>query len=105
MSEVLLVMTTFGNAETARTVARELVEQRLVACVNLLPGATSIYEWEGELCEEAEVVAILKTTCDGFAALESILTDLHPYEVPEIIALPVTTGSERYLDFVRGQVA
>lgn len=104
MSEVLLVMTTFGNVETARAVARELVERRLVACVNLLPGATSLYEWEGALCEEPEVVAILKTTRDGFSALESVLTELHPYQVPEIIALPVTAGSERYLGFVRGKV-
>lgn len=104
MSEVLLVMTTFGNVETARAVARELVERRLVACVNLLPGATSLYEWEGALCEEPEVVAILKTTRDGFSALESVLTELHPYQIPEIIALPVTAGSERYLGFVRGKV-
>lgn len=104
MSEVLLVMTTFGNVETARAVARELVERRLVACVNLLSGATSLYEWEGALCEEPEVVAILKTTRDGFSALESVLTELHPYQIPEIIALPVTAGSERYLGFVRGKV-
>lgn len=104
MSEVLLVMTTFGDAATANSVARELVVRGLVACVNLLPGATSIYQWLGKLCEEREVVAILKTTREGFPALESALTELHPYEVPEIIALPVTAGSERYLNFVRDQV-
>lgn len=104
MSEVLLVMTTFGDTETAQSVARELVARGLVACVNLLPGATSIYHWQGKLCEEREVVAILKTTREGFPALESALAEFHPYDVPEIIALPITAGSERYLAFVRDQV-
>ena len=105
MNEALLVMTTFGCQETARAVATELVTQRLVACVNLLPGATSIYQWEGKLCEESEVVAILKTTQEKYPALETTLLELHPYDVPELIALPITRGNPDYLKFLQQQTS
>ena len=104
MMDVLVVMTTFGDEEAAKQVARALLAEELVACVNLQPGATSLYRWKGELCEETEVIAFLKTTVANYERVEARLAELHPYEEPEIVALPVAAGSEGYLGFVRDGV-
>ena len=96
-----MVLSTFENEESGKRVARELVEQQLVTCVNLLPGATSLYRWEGKVCEENEVVALMKTTSVGYSRLEERLAELHPYDEPEILAIPAAAGSEGYLDFVK----
>lgn len=101
MERVLVVMTTFGDEKSAREVAGALVEKRLAACVNLLPGTTSLYRWKGKVCEEKELVALIKTTAEGYPALEEALLRLHPYEEPEILALPSSGGSDGYLEFVR----
>ena len=101
MSEVRLVMTTFGSESEAKTVVRELLERKLIACVNLIPQAVSLYRWEGKVCEEAEVVVFLKTVTTHYSALEAALQELHSYDVPEIVALELTAGSERYFNFVR----
>ena len=104
MSEVWIVLTTFGDSESASKVARELVEEGLVACVNLVPGVTSVYRWEGKVCEDGEVLAVMKTTKEGYPKLEKALGKIHPYKVPELLAIPAVAGSERYLDFVRNAV-
>ena len=104
MSDVWIVLTTFGDRESAEKVARELVEKKLVACVNLVPGVTSIYLWEGKICEEGEVLAVMKTTKEGYPELEKVLGEMHPYEVPEVLAIPSVAGSEGYLGFVRSAV-
>lgn len=104
MSEVWIVLTTFGDEESAKRVAAVLLEERLAACVNLLPGATSMYHWKGEICEEREVVAVIKTTKEAFPELEKVLAAQHPYEIPEILAIPAAAGSEDYLNFVRKNV-
>ena len=82
-------------------VARALLEEKLVACVSLLPKADSYFMWDGELKEHGEVVALLKTTRAAYPQLESRLNELHPYDVPEIIALPVERGLEKYVGWVR----
>lgn len=105
MSDVWIVMTTFGDEATARNVGRSLVEEGLAACATIVPGALSIYRWEGQLCEEREVVVYLKTTHAGYAALEGALKEQHPYDEPEIIALVAIAGSAGYLDFVKSRVA
>lgn len=92
-------------ADQARALARSLVERRLVACVNVIPGLTSVYRWEGEVHEDPEVLLVMKTTEEGAARVLAELPDLHPYDVPEILALPVDAGHPPYLEWVAGQVA
>ena len=101
MSDVRVVMTTFNEENLAKSVVRELLNRRLIACANIVPGATSLYQWEGEVCEEIEVLVFLKTTSVNYSSLEAALQELHPYDVPEIMAFNVSEGSESYLNFVR----
>jgi len=101
---VLLAITTFPDAENARHIGTALVERQLAACVNLLPGATSIYRWEGNVCHETEVVALIKTTERARGRLEAALMDLHPYDCPELIFVPLAGGAARYLGWVAGAV-
>ncbi len=102
--DCLLVFTTFPNLEIARQIATALVEKQLAACVNLLSTATSIYRWEGKIESESEIPALLKTTRAGFSALEAELRELHPYDVPEIVAVPIEEGSGTYLAWIRANV-
>lgn len=96
----LLVLCAFPNAEEARQVGTRLVELQVAACVNLVPGAASIYRWKGEIQTAEETLALIKTTEANYRELESRIQELHPYEVPEIIALPVETGSSAYLGWI-----
>lgn len=97
---LLLVLSTFPDAATARTAAEALVNERLAACVNLLRGVESVYRWEGKVESGAEVLAVIKTTGERYPALESRLRELHPYDVPEIVALPAAAVAESYLQWV-----
>jgi periplasmic divalent cation tolerance protein len=99
---MIVVFSTFPDEATARTICAALVAQGLVACANILPPITSIYRWQGELKEDREILAILKLPSQGFPALEEKLTALHPYEVPEIVAIPVAAVNEKYLAWVNG---
>lgn len=103
-TDVLVVMCTLPPGEAAAGIARAVVEERLAACVNILPGMRSIYAWEGELQDNAEQLAILKTTVDRFEDLRTRLLQLHPYSVPEIVALSVVDGHLPYLGWVRDSV-
>lgn len=94
----VVVLCTFPDVEKARAIAAELVERRLAACVNLLPGVESIYRWEGKVERAGEVLAVIKTT--RYPELETALKELHPYEVPEILALPVAAGLAGYLKWL-----
>jgi periplasmic divalent cation tolerance protein len=98
--EVLLVLSTFPDAATARRIGRQLVEEHCAACANILGQVESIYWWEKKVESANEMLVLFKTTADRYAALEATLKQLHPYEVPEIIALPVATGLPVYLDWV-----
>jgi len=104
VSDALVVLLTGPDRDTMERLARTLVEERLAACVNLLDGLRSIYRWEGSVEQADEVLAIVKTTRDRLGALERRVRELHPYDVPEIIALPVEGGSEAYLDWVSESV-
>ena len=97
MTELLLVFSTFASEEDAARVVRALVGERLIACGSLLPGARSLYRWQGGLADEREVVAIMKTRKQDWAALLSRLHELHPYETPECIAVRIAAGAPRYL--------
>lgn len=102
---VLACLTTCPDAATAERIAEALVGEGLAACVNLLPGVTSVYRWQGAVERSAEVLLIIKTTESGFAALRDRLVEIHPYELPELIAVPVGPGLPAYLDWVRDLVA
>lgn len=97
---VIVVFSTFPNEDKAADVARTLVSEGHAACVNLVPPVRSIYRWQDELCDERETLAIIKTTRERFDALRDRLVALHPYEVPEVIALPVEAGHAPYLAWV-----
>ena len=97
---VRAVLTTAPNAEAGGVIARTLVEERLAACVNVIPGVRSIYRWEGEIQDDPEVVLIIKTQADRCEALAARIKDLHPYDVPEVLVLPAVGGSASYLDWV-----
>lgn len=100
MSEVLLVLTNTPDRATAERIAEALVTEQLAACVNILAGCTSLYRWEGKLERASEVPLLIKTTRDAYPQLETRLRQLHPYELPEIIALPLSAGLPEYLDWV-----
>jgi periplasmic divalent cation tolerance protein len=102
MSEPLhVVLVTAPDAEVAARIGRALVEEGLAACANLVPGVRSIYRWEGAVHDDAEVLLILKTRAALSAALATRVRALHPYQLPEVLALAVAGGSEPYLDWVR----
>ena len=103
MTPFLAALTTAPSTEAAKRLVRTLVERRLVACGTVLPGAASTYWWHGAVTEEEEVVVILKTTTARWAALAAALPALHPYEVPELVALPVAGGYRPYLDWLRAE--
>jgi len=98
--EVLLVLSTFPEAATARRIARQLVEEKHAACANVLPGVQSIYRWQGKVEEAGETLVFFKTAAGRFEALQTALRQMHPYEVPEIIAFSVTQGLPQYLQWI-----
>ena len=98
--EVLLVLSTFPDVATARRIGRQLVEEKCAACANILPPVESIYWWEKKVETANETLVLFKTSAVRYAALENALRQLHPYEVPEIIALPVERGLPDYLRWV-----
>ncbi|MCB1960893.1 MAG: divalent-cation tolerance protein CutA [Rhodocyclaceae bacterium] len=98
---VLLVLTTLPDAASAHTLASSLVTQRLAACVNVLAPATSVYRWQGAIETASEVPLLIKTPQANYPALEKAIAAAHPYELPEIVAVPVTHGLPGYLDWVR----
>ncbi|HUP95544.1 MAG TPA: divalent-cation tolerance protein CutA [Burkholderiales bacterium] len=104
-SETLLVLTTLPEREAALKLARALVEKRLAACVNILSGCTSVYRWQDNLEHAEEVPLLIKTRAGRYAELEAAIRSLHPYEVPEIIAVPVVQGLADYLGWVAEETA
>ncbi|WP_457633603.1 divalent-cation tolerance protein CutA [Oceanithermus desulfurans] len=101
---VRLVLITVPDEATARKLARSLVEERLAACVNVVGGLTSIYHWEGEVHEDAELLLLVKTTAAALPELEARVRELHPYSVPELLAFAVESGLDRYLSWVKENV-
>lgn len=99
-TDVLLVLCTCPDNTVAQTLAQTLVEKRLAACVNISGAVQSIYYWQGKVCQDSEVLMMIKSTIPAWKKLEQTLLELHPYDVPEIIALPVMAGSIDYLNWV-----
>lgn len=96
----ILVLCTCPEGETASELARALVEERLAACVNILPGIASVYRWQGAIETSREALLLVKTERAAYARLESRLRERHPYEVPEIVALPLENGLPDYLQWI-----
>lgn len=95
-----LVFSTCPDAASAERIADALVDQKLAACVNLVPGLRSIYRWEGERTSAQEVLLIIKSRTHDYSALENALRALHPYQLPEIIAVPISSGLPAYLAWI-----
>ncbi len=103
--DVSVMFVTVGKAEEAERIARTLVGERLVACVNVVPQIRSIYWWKGEICEDSELLLIMKTRTALVEAVRDRVKDLHGYEVPEIIAMPIAQGLPAYLEWVVANTA
>jgi periplasmic divalent cation tolerance protein len=103
MTDALVVLVTAPTPERAAEIARALVEERLAACGNVVPGIRSIYRWEGEVQDDQEALLVLKTTRDRFEALRERVVALHPYQVPEVLALEVEAGSAPYLAWIAAE--
>lgn len=100
MSVYVVCLVTIDDIDKAAHIARMLVEKRLVACVNIISDIRSIYSWQGRVCDEKEYLMIMKTRQDLFPNLQAAVKELHPYEVPEIIALPIHQGYPNYLRWI-----
>lgn len=101
---VSVALVTAPDQDVAERLGRVLVEERMAACVNIVPGITSLYRWEGAVQNDTEVLLIIKTTMDGFDALRRRVLQLHPYDAPEVIDVGVRDGDPAYLEWVRDSV-
>ena len=102
---VAVVYTTVGNIQDARKIAQTLVEEQLVACVNIIPSVESVYSWEGKIENDEELVLIAKTTDDNVKKTIQRIKKLHSYELPDIIVLPIIGGLKDYLDYINNQTS
>ena len=100
MTDKIVVLSTCASNEEAGRIARELIAKRLAACVNIVAGVRSVYRWKGEITEESEVLLVIKSSRELFSKLRAELEQLHSYEVPEAIALPLVDGAANYLNWI-----
>ena len=103
VTDALLVFTTLPTPDKAADLARMLVEEGLVACGNILPAVRSIYRWEGKMQDENEVMLLLKTRAEHLERLKLRILEVHPYEVPEVLAIPVESGYRGYLEWIAAE--
>ena len=102
-TDAIVVLTTVANDDEAVRLVRALLERRLIACGTLVPGARSLYRWQGKIADEHEVVILLKTRSARLETLQAAFGELHPYKVPELLALPVSAGLAKYLEWISGE--
>jgi periplasmic divalent cation tolerance protein len=102
-SDALVVLTTLASEADAVVLVKGLLDRRLIACGTILPVARSFYRWEGRVADETEVLVLLKTRSARIDALEMAFEELHPYKVPELLALPVTAGTAKYLGWISSE--
>ncbi|MCV6636885.1 divalent-cation tolerance protein CutA [Candidatus Albibeggiatoa sp. nov. NOAA] len=101
MPEYQVLFNTCPDLNTAQDIAKVLLEKHLAACINIVPQIQSMYEWKGEIVTDTELLLIIKTQAKHYASIEKLLMELHPYEVPELIALPINAGLPSYLDWIQ----
>ncbi len=101
MNDAIIILTTCPDEEFAEEFARKLVDMKLAACVNILPAMTSIYRWEGSITKESEHQLLIKTASSNFASIEKLLQTEHPYELAELLMIPVLSGSTNYLNWIQ----
>lgn len=104
MTEFIQITTTTGARQDAENIAAELVSRRLAACVQVSGPIVSTFRWQGKTETQEEWVCNIKSTSTKYAEIERVIADIHPYEVPELVATPITEGSSRYLDWLRGEI-
>lgn len=102
-TDAIVVLTTCASEDEAVRLVRTLLERRLIACGTLLPGARSFYRWEGKIADEREVCVLLKSRSARLDSLREAFGELHPYKVPELLALPVEAGLEKYLEWINSE--
>jgi len=102
-TDAIVVLTTVASDEEAVKLVRELLDRRLIACGTLFPGARSLYRWQGKMADEQEVVLLLKSRSGRLDSLRAAFAELHPYKVPELLAIPVEGGLEKYLDWINSE--
>lgn len=95
-----MIVTTCPDEPAAETIANALVSRSLAACVQIIPGIKSVFRWQGQVEHEAECLLLAKTVADNYPEIENIINSIHNYELPEIIAVPITTGSRDYLAWI-----
>ena len=105
MTGRIVVLSTVGSAGDAERIARAMVEQGHAACVNVVPGVASFYRWKGEISRDAEWLMVMKTTAARFEALREALVEMHPYDVPEVVELPIERGHAPYLEWIDASVS
>ena len=103
MTDAILVLTTLPNADAAAELAKSVVNEKLAACANLFPALRSIYKWQGKVQDENEVLVLFKTRQEHYENLKARILELHPYEVPEILAIPVEQGYAAYLEWLAAE--
>ena len=97
----IVIYCTCPDIESAERISRHIVEQRMAACVNLIPGITSIYTWDGNIQRDQEVLLVIKSTKVRFDDIQNLISDEHPYDLPELIAVPITESSPDYLEWIK----
>ena len=102
-TDAVVVMTTVASQEEAVTLVRTLLDRRLIACGTILPSSRSLYRWDGKIADEQETVVLLKTRSARIETLQVAFGELHPYKVPELLALPVMAGTDKYLAWINGE--
>src|SRR5215471_18159201 len=102
-TDAIIVLSTLASDEEAVTFVRALLDRRLIACGTIFPASRSLYRWQGKIADEREVVVLLKTRAARLDSLRTAFTELHPYKVPELLALPVEAGLDKYLDWINGE--
>jgi periplasmic divalent cation tolerance protein len=105
MTDFSVIFVTVGSEGEASKIARTLVEEGLVACTNIIPRIRSIYRWKGEVCDDEEFLLVMKTRSSRFGALQKRVREIHSYEVPEIIAIPLAAGLPEYLQWIEENTA
>ena len=104
-TDAIVVLTTVANDDEGARLVHALLERRLIACGTLVPGTRSIYRWQGKIADEREVMVVLKTRSACVQALQAAFAELHPYRVPELLALAVDSGLEKYVDWINGETS